>query len=74
VGLSFDSETVPTPGWSLCDEANNEVGTVTSVSSEKGAALGLGYLKRDHCAVHANNAEKTLQSSVKIRNTPFTDS
>ena len=74
VGLSFDSETVPAPGWSLCDEANNEVGTVTSVSSEKGAALGLGYLKRDHCAVHANNAEKTLQSSVKIRNTPFTDS
>jgi len=74
VGLSFDPETVPSAGWSLCDEANNEVGTVTSVGSEKGTALGLGYIKRDHCAVHANNAEKTLQSSVKIRNTPFTDS
>ncbi|HIG83435.1 MAG TPA: folate-binding protein [Verrucomicrobia bacterium] len=74
VGLSFDPETVPAPGWSLCDEENNEVGTVTSVSSDKGSVIGLGYLKRAHCAVHANNAEKTLQSSVEIRNTPFTDS
>ena len=74
VGLSFDPETVPAPGWSLCDEKNNEVGTVTSVSNDKGSVLGLGYMKRNHCAVQANNVEKTLQSSVKIRDTPFIDS
>ena len=74
VGLSFDPETVPAPGWSLCDEKNNEVGTVTSVSNDKGAVLGLGYMKRNHCPVQANNVEKTLQSSVKIRDTPFINS
>ena len=74
VGLSFDPETVPEPGWSLSDEENNEVGTVTSVSCDQGSVLGLGYLKRTRRAVHANNAEKTLQTSVSIRDTPFTDS
>lgn len=74
VGLTFDPETVPEPGWSLSDKDNNEVGTVTSVSYDQGPVLGLGYLRRNHFAVHANNAEKTLRSSVKIRNTPFTDS
>tara|TARA_B100000686_G_scaffold300083_1_gene334356 strand:- start:3425 stop:4258 length:834 start_codon:yes stop_codon:yes gene_type:complete len=74
VGLSFDPETVPEPGWSLSDEENNEVGTVTSVSCDQGSVLGLGYLKRTRRAVNANNAEKTLQTSVSIRDTPFTDS